>query len=75
MARTLSITKLDTATTDAYREDGVTVLRNVIPEQSKNLFALVSVLFSVYLIGGVFGKNLLHAHHNLYKAKHPFHHP
>jgi len=42
---------------------------NVVPEQSKNLFALVSVLFSVYLIGGVFGKNLLHAHHNLYKSK------
>ncbi len=42
---------------------------NVIPEQSRNLFALVSVLFSVYLIGGVFGKNLLHAHHNLYKSK------
>jgi len=42
---------------------------NVIPEQSRNLFALVSVLFSVYLLGGVFGKNLLHAHHNLYKAK------
>ncbi|MBM1106474.1 sensor histidine kinase [Aurantibacter crassamenti] len=42
---------------------------NVIPEQSRSLFALVSVLFSVYLIGGVFGKNLLHAHHNLYKTK------
>ncbi len=42
---------------------------NVIPEHSRNLFALVSVLFSVYLIGGVFGKNLLHAHHNLYKSK------
>ena len=42
---------------------------NVVPEQSKNLFALLSVLFSVYLLGGVFGKNLLHTHHNLYKAK------
>jgi two-component sensor histidine kinase len=42
---------------------------NVIPEQSKNLFALLSVLFSVYLLGGVFGKNLLHAHHTLYKTK------
>ncbi len=42
---------------------------NVIPEQSRNLFALLSVLFSVYLLGGVFGKNLLHAHHNLYKTK------
>ncbi|TFG72005.1 MAG: sensor histidine kinase, partial [Flavobacteriales bacterium] len=42
---------------------------NVVPEQSKNLFALLSVLFSLYLLGGVFGKNLLHAHHNLYKTK------
>lgn len=42
---------------------------NVVPEKSKNLFALFSVLFSVYLLGGVFGKNLLHAHHNLYKTK------
>ncbi|MRH98946.1 sensor histidine kinase [Kriegella sp. EG-1] len=42
---------------------------NVIPIQSRDLFALVSVLFSVYLIGGVFGKNLLNAHHNLYKSK------
>jgi len=42
---------------------------NVIPEKSRNIFALISVLFSVYLLGGVFGKNLLHAHHNLYKTK------
>ena len=42
---------------------------NVVPEQSKNLFALLSILFSVYLLGGVFGKNLLNAHHNLYKTK------
>ncbi|MFS4494657.1 sensor histidine kinase [Maribacter sp. 2308TA10-17] len=42
---------------------------NVIPEKSKNIFALLSVLFSIYLLGGVFGKNLLSAHHNLYKTK------
>lgn len=42
---------------------------NVIPEKSKDIFALLSILFSVYLLGGVFGKNLLHAHHNLYKTK------
>ncbi|MEP3211488.1 MAG: histidine kinase dimerization/phosphoacceptor domain -containing protein [Maribacter sp.] len=42
---------------------------NVVPEKSKNIFALLSVLFSVYLLGGVFGKNLLSAHHNLYKTK------
>jgi two-component sensor histidine kinase len=44
-------------------------LTNVIPEKSKDVFALLSVLFSVYLIGGVFGKNLLNAHHTLYKTK------
>ncbi|GAB5475143.1 MAG: hypothetical protein Mars2KO_32420 [Maribacter sp.] len=42
---------------------------NVIPAKSKDIFALLSVLFSVYLLGGVFGKNLLHAHHTLYKTK------
>ncbi len=42
---------------------------NAVPEQSKDLFAFFSILFSVYLLGGVFGKNLLKAHHNLYKSK------
>jgi len=42
---------------------------DVVPEHSKDMFALLCVLFSVYLLGGVFGKNLLHAHHNLYKTK------
>jgi len=42
---------------------------NVIPEKSRDLFAFFSILFSVYLLGGVFGKNLLQAHHKLYKTK------
>lgn len=42
---------------------------NVVPEESRNLFGLLSVLFSVYLLGGVFGKILLTAHHKLYKSK------
>ena len=42
---------------------------NVVPVESRNLFGLLSVLFSVYLLGGVFGKILLSAHHNLYKSK------
>ncbi|MGB5822345.1 MAG: sensor histidine kinase [Saonia sp.] len=42
---------------------------NVVPTGSKDLFAFFSILFSVYLLGGVFGKNLLKAHHNLYKSK------
>lgn len=42
---------------------------NIVPESSRDLFAFFSILFSVYLLGGVFGKNLLNAHHNLYKSK------
>jgi two-component sensor histidine kinase len=43
--------------------------RNVVPEQSQNLFSFLSILFSVYLLGGVFGKHLMKAHHKLYKSK------
>ena len=46
-----------------------TFVTNVIPERSKDLFAFCSIMFSVYLLGGVFGKTLLQAHHNLYKTK------
>ncbi len=46
-----------------------TPIENVVPENSKDLFALLSILFSVYLLGGVMGKNLLHVHHQLYKSK------
>ncbi|MDB2606355.1 sensor histidine kinase [Zobellia sp.] len=42
---------------------------NEVPEGSKNLFSLISVLFSVYLLGGVLGKNLLNTHHKLYESK------
>ncbi|NNF19375.1 MAG: sensor histidine kinase [Flavobacteriaceae bacterium] len=44
--------------------------QNVVPATSQNLFSFLSILFSVYLLGGVLGKNLLRAHHNLYKTKH-----
>lgn len=42
---------------------------NVVPLANRSLFALFCVLFSVYMIGGVFGKFLLMAHHRLYKSK------
>lgn len=42
---------------------------NVVPENSKDIFALCSILFSIYLLGGVFGKNLLKAHNKLYRVK------
>lgn len=45
------------------------VTRNVVPPASQNFFSFMSIIFSVYLLGGVLGKNLLRAHHNLYKTK------
>ncbi len=46
-----------------------TFTENVIPEKSRNLFNLFSILFSVYLLGNIFGKNLLRTHHALYRSK------
>ncbi|AWX43379.1 Protein-glutamate O-methyltransferase [Flagellimonas maritima] len=45
------------------------ILDNVIPLESKSWFAFISSVFAVYLLGGVFGKNLLKAHHKLYKSR------
>ncbi|MEP0132747.1 MAG: sensor histidine kinase [Eudoraea sp.] len=45
------------------------ITRNVVPPESQNLFSFLSIVFSVYLLGGVLGKNLLKAHHNLYRTK------
>ncbi len=42
---------------------------NTVPLESRNWFAFLSVMFAVYLLGGVFGKNLLRAHHKLYKSR------
>lgn len=42
---------------------------NTVPTESKLWFAYLSVLISFFLLGGVFGKNLLQAHHNLYKSR------
>ena len=42
---------------------------NVVPVASKDMFALFSILFSVYLLGGVIGKNLLKAHNELHKIR------
>ena len=42
---------------------------NVVPETSSATFALLSILLSVYLMGGVLAKNLLKAHIDLYKSK------
>ncbi|GGD42850.1 sensor histidine kinase [Muriicola marianensis] len=44
-------------------------LTNQVPEISRDIFALLSVLFTVYLLGGIFGKDLMIVHHQLYKSK------
>ncbi|WP_228235456.1 sensor histidine kinase [Allomuricauda sp. M10] len=45
------------------------ISENTIPQESRNWFAFLSAVFAVYLLGGVFGKNLLRAHHKLYKSR------
>jgi two-component sensor histidine kinase len=47
----------------------LSITENVIPEDSKSLFNLLSVLFSMFLLGNIFGKNLLKTHHALYRSK------
>ncbi len=42
---------------------------DVVPSESRKTFSFVCILFSVYLLGGFFGKNLLKTHHDLYKSK------
>jgi len=44
-------------------------LGNYVPENARDVFALLSFLFTVYLLGGIFGKDLMIVHHQLYKSK------
>ncbi|MGB5378574.1 sensor histidine kinase [Muriicola sp.] len=44
-------------------------ISNEVPENARDVFALMSVLFAVYLLGGIFGKDLMYVHHQLYKSK------
>ena len=48
---------------------GLNQIHNLVPETSKNWYSFLSIMFAVYLLGGVFGRNLLKAHHKLYKSK------
>ncbi|MER3317654.1 MAG: sensor histidine kinase [Allomuricauda sp.] len=45
------------------------ISENMVPLESRSWFAYLSAVFAVYLLGGVFGKNLLSAHHRLYKSR------
>lgn len=42
---------------------------NLVPMESRNIFSLLSVSFSLYLLGSIFGKDLLKSHNALYKSK------
>lgn len=46
-----------------------TFVQNEIPEDSRKVFNFISILFSIYLLGGVFGKVLVKTHYNLYRSK------
>ncbi len=52
-----------------YHNSDFKMSHNTVPEESQNWFAFLSVGFAIYLLGGVFGRNLLRAHHKLYKSR------
>lgn len=41
---------------------------NVVPEEFRIIFSFLSIIFTVFIIGDVFGKNLLKTHHKLYES-------
>ena len=45
------------------------ITENVIPESSSAIFSLVSILFSVFILGNTFGKSLLKTYNALYTSK------
>lgn len=52
-----------------YDKGEFNLVENTVPEQYRDWFAYLSAVFAVYLLGGVFGRNLLRAHHKLYKSR------
>ncbi|WP_149275280.1 sensor histidine kinase [Pareuzebyella sediminis] len=44
-------------------------IENEVPQESREMFGLASILFAVYLMGWIFGKDLMNAHYKLYKSK------
>ncbi len=53
----------------AVGEAQFSFIMNDVPTESKPHFSLISLLFAVYLVGGVFGKTLLRAHEALNRSK------
>ncbi|MCK0160248.1 sensor histidine kinase [Allomuricauda sp. F6463D] len=52
-----------------YDTGNFRISENTVPLESRSWFAYLSTVFAVYLLGGVFGKNLLRAHHRLYNSR------
>ncbi|MAU72250.1 MAG: histidine kinase [Pseudozobellia sp.] len=50
-------------------EAGIYKSINAVPEASRDLFGLLSLLFSVYMLGGVFGRDILKAHQTMSDSK------
>lgn len=48
---------------------GIGLFPNVVGEDARGPFALLSILFSVYLLGGALGRHVLGAQHRLYRTK------
>lgn len=53
----------------AIGELQIPFVTNEVPTESQPHFSLISILLAVYLVGGVFGRNLLRAHRALKKSK------
>ena len=45
------------------------ITENVVPESSRAVFSLVSILFSVFILGNTLGKSLLKTYNALYTSK------
>ncbi len=52
-----------------YEMGDFKISSNTVPLEMRPWFAFLSISFAVYLLGGVFGRNLLKAHHKLYESR------
>ncbi|APA65279.1 sensor histidine kinase [Maribacter sp. 1_2014MBL_MicDiv] len=47
----------------------VSITQNMVPEASRPIFSLVSILFSVFILGNTLGKTLLKTYNTMYSSK------